>query len=109
MSTHNTHYATEQDKVIPSSCPTFFVICYTLSDGRIRWLCSNRRLSVDCSSARRFSSIEDAKGFVPFDFPEGRCEIVVFCWSTTSSCYFSSYSYTPLHGRSEWCAGQFSI
>lgn len=41
MSTHNTHYATEQGKVIPSSGPTFFVICYKLSDGRIRWLARN--------------------------------------------------------------------
>lgn len=109
MLTHNTHYATKQDKVIPSSGLTFFVICYTLPNGNIRWLTRCRRFSLECSSAARFSSFDDAKGFVPFDFLSGRCEIVVFCWSSTSSRYFSSHSYTCLGGRSEWCAGQFEI
>ena len=109
MLTHNTHYATKQDKVIPSSGLTFFAICYTLPDGQTRWLTRNNRFTLHCSSAARFSSFEDAKGFASLDFSNGDSEIVVFCWSTTSSCYFSSHSYTCLGGRSEWCAGYFEV
>lgn len=109
MLTHNTHYATTTDTVFPMSGRIFYVICYTLPGGCIRWMCKNRRLSVNCSSAVRFSSFYDAYGFCAIDFLDGRCEILVFCWSATSSCYFSSHGYTRLGGRTEWCAGQFSI
>lgn len=109
MSTHNTHYATEQDKLIPSSGLTFFALCYQRSDGNTQWLTRDRRLTFYCESAARFSSFQDAKSYAGSDFLNGDCEIVVFCWSITSSCYFSSHSYTCLGGRSEWCAGHFDV
>ena len=107
MSTHNTHYATKLDKVIPSSGLTFFSIYY---DSPVeKWLIRNRRLSSHPSSAARFSSFEYAKTFASIDFLCGSCDIVVFNWSTTSSCYFSSHGYTCLGGRTEWYAGRFEI
>ena len=74
MSTHNTHFATKQDKVIPSSGSTFFALCYSLPDGNIQWLSRNRRFTFHCSSAARFSSFEDAKSFASLDFSNGLCE-----------------------------------
>ena len=109
MLTHNTHYATKTDKVVPISGLTFFSVLYTLPNGDLKWLCHNRRLSFRSSSAARFSSFEDAKAFVDIDFSSGRCEIVVFRWSTISSCYWSSHSYCCLGGQSDCYAGLFCI
>ena len=109
MLTHNTHYATKSDKVVPISGFTFFSILYTQPNGDIKWMCRNRQLSFRLYSAARFSSFEDAKGFVDIDFSSGRCEIVVFRWSTVCPCYFSSHSYCCLGGQSDRYAGLFVI
>lgn len=109
MLTHNTHYATKTDKAVPLSGLTFFSILYTQPNGDIKWMCPNRRLSFCPSSAARFSSFQDAKGFVDIDFSSGRCEVVAFCWSITSSCYFSDRSYTCLGCGSDRYVGLFQI
>ena len=109
MLTHNTHYATKLDKVFPISGQAFSSILYSQPNGDIKWLCHNRRLSFHLSSAARFSSFSDAKAFCDLDYSLGRCEIVVFRWSTTSYCYWSSHSYCCLGGQSDRYAGLFCI